>query len=167
MTLIKNFFMAAQINEKVSLLAFLLLLLGTFILFIAYLRKRSVLSKLEAKLKPYKVWEKYPAEDGTPWYAIPISTKLFKETDSVKFKFEAVGTVLENINYFLVDFSLSELVDEYFYGNLPTRHAVFAKIVGVSANSKYLYIETQLGEVFVVQRPKTLSCIEVCCCKKD
>ena len=146
MSAIEKLFEAIATLGKPLFIFSVILLFVLVILIIAYAKKSSKTNKLEDLRAPYKHWDEV-IEDDIYWYALPSNTKLAKVDHT------SAGTVAQNLSSFISNSNLSKIVENYFYGDIEERTAIWVKVVSISSDSPYIEIESETGNRFIIKKP--------------
>lgn len=146
MSVVEKLFESTATHGKPLFIAFLVTLFVLFVVLLAFARKCSKMSKSENERAPFKHWDEV-FEDDAYWYALPAKAKLYDLNHS------SVGTVASNLRYFVSDGSLDQIVEDYFYGIIENRTALWAKVLSIDASNPYITIESEIGYKFTIKKP--------------
>lgn len=150
MSVVEKLFESTATHGKPLFIALLTTIFILLVVLLIFAKKCKRIKEADFERSPYKHWNEI-FEDDAYWYALPTRTKLFNQN------LELFGTVANNLNYFLKDSSLEKVVEDYFYGNLDHRSALWVKIVSIDTSSNYMIIETITGKKFIIQKPHNVA----------
>lgn len=150
MSVVEKLFESTATHGKPLFIALLTTIFILLVVLFVFAKKCKRIEEEDFERSPYSHWTE-DFEDDAYWYALPSKTKLFNQN------FSPLGTVANNLNCFIQDSSLEKVVEDYFYGNLDHRSALWVKIVSIDTSNDYMTIETKTGKKFNIKKPNNVA----------